>query len=303
MSPWTPLITATLGWGASAVLSRAVILQGVDTFTLMPLRMAFAMLTLGIVMAITGRFGDGGAAAWKRGLVLGTVAMALPMTFMTLAQEDLPVTLTGVLIALIPLSTIGAAHFIVPGERFAPRSLPGLFVALAGSVFLVGVGGDSIEGVGNLSRGVSLMVIGVLLAGIGGALSRRFALEIPSGDLVLPQFTVSTVVFFVVTPLLFDLDVASVDPASWLLLAGVGAIGTTLAFASFLIAAGVNPASRLGLIGYTVPIVAVALAVVFLGETVTPAILGGATLILTGVVLADRATESHMPAPGVTISH
>lgn len=98
------------------------------------------MLTLGIVMAITGRFGDGGAAAWKRGLVLGTVGMALPMTFMTLAQEDLPVTLTGVLIALIPLSTIGAAHFIVLGERFASRSLPGLFVALAGSVFLVGVG-------------------------------------------------------------------------------------------------------------------------------------------------------------------
>lgn len=146
------------------------------------------------------------------------------------------------------------------------------------------------------------MVIGVLLAGIGGALSRRFALEIPSDDLVLPQFTVSTVVLFVVTPLLFDLDVASVDAASWLLLAGVGAIGTTLAFVSFLIAAGMNPASRLGLIGYTVPIVAVALAVVFLDEIVTPAILGGATLILTGVVLADRATGSHIPAPGVTTS-
>lgn len=260
------------------------------------------MLTLGIVMAVTGRFGNGNAAAWKRGLILGVVAMALPMTFTTLALEELPISLSGVLIALIPLSTIGAAHFIVAGERFAPRSLSGLFIALAGSAVLVGVGGNSVDGVGNLSRGVALMVIGVLLAGLGGALSRRFALETPSDDLVLPQFTVNTVVLFVFTPLLSDLDVGSVDGASWLLIAGVDTIGTTLPFASFLIAAGMNPASRLGLTGYTVPIVAVTLAVVFLGESVTPAILGGATLILTGVVLADRATDSHIPAPGVTTS-
>ena len=302
MSPWTPLVTATIGWGASAVLTRAVLLRGVDTFTLLPVRMAFAMLTLGIVMIVTGRFGSRSASAWKKGLVLGTIAMALPMTFMTLAQEDIPVTLSGVLIALIPLSTTGAAHFIVVGERFALRSLPGLFVALAGSAVLVGVGGDSVEGVGNLARGVSLMVIGVLLAGIGGALSRRFALETPSDDLVLPQFTVNTVVLFVFTPLLFDLDVGTVDTPSWLLIAGIGALGTTLAFASFLIAAGMNPASRLGLVGYMVPIVAVTLAVVFLGESITPAILIGATLILAGVVLADPATDSHMPAPGVTTS-
>lgn len=301
MNPWTPLLAATLGWGASAVLSRAAILRGVDTFTLVPLRMVFAMITLALVIAVTGRFRRPGREAWKRGLVLGTVGMAIPMTLMTLALEDLPVSLGGMLVALIPLATIGAAHFIVPGERFQTRSLPGLLIALIGSAVLVGIGGETVSGVGDLWRGVGWMIIGVTAAGIGGALSRRFALEVPSDQLVLPQFTVNTIVVLVVTPLLFDIDVGSVDGVSWLLIAGVGAVGTTLTFTSFLIAAGMNPASRLALTGYTVPVVALTLAVLFLGETITLAILGGATLILTGVILADRATD-HVPVAGVTTS-
>jgi len=295
VSPWTPLVAATFGWGISAVLSRAAILRGVDTFTLVPLRMVFAMITLLLVIAVTGRFRTTSRESWKRGFVLGIVAMAIPMTLMTLALEDLPVSLSGLLIALIPLATIGAAHFVVPGERFQARSFPGLLIALIGSAVLVGIGGETVEGVGNLWRGVGWMVIGVALAGVGSALSRRFALEVPSDQLVLPQFTVNTVVLLVVTPLLFDVDVASVDGASWLLIVGVGAIGTTLAFASFLVAAGMNPASRLALTGYSVPVVAVTFAVLFLGETITLAIIGGAVLILTGVILAERATQ-HLSA-------
>jgi drug/metabolite transporter (DMT)-like permease len=263
--------------------------------------MVFAMITLALVIAVTGRFGTTSREAWKRGLLLGTVAMAIPMILMTLALEDLPVSLSGVLIALIPLTTIGAAHFIVPGERFQARSLPGLLLALIGSAVLVGVGGETVDGVGNLWRGVGWMIGGILMAGVGGALSRRFALEVPSDQLVLPQFTVNTVVLIVAIPLFFGIDVASVDNVSWLLIAGVGGLGTTLAFASFLIAAGMNPASRLALTGYSVPVVAVTFAVLFLGESITLAILGGATLILTGVILAERATD-HVPVPGVTTS-
>lgn len=298
MNPWTPLLLATLGWGASSVLTRGVILQGVDSFTLLPIRMGFAMLTLGVVVLGTKRFGTTSREAWKKGLVLGTVAMAFPMTLMTIALEDLPVSLGGLLIAMIPLATIGAAHFIVEGEKFQPKSLPGLLLALVGSAVLVGIGGDTVEGVGNLWRGVAFITAGVVLAGIGGAYSRKYALEVPSDDLVLPQFTVNTVVLFVFVPLFTGIDVESINAASWWMLAGVGAIGTTLAFASFLIAAGINPASRLALTGYTVPVVAVTLAVIFLGEELTLPIIGGAVLIVAGVILAERYT-THVPEPGV----
>lgn len=299
MSPWTPLAGATLGWGTGAVLTRALLVRGVNTWTLIPMRMVIALFTLLGLVVVTRRYWTTDARAWGRGLLLGTVAMAFPMVLMTLGLEDLPVSLGSLLVALIPIATIGAAHFLVDGERFQLRALPGLLVALAGSVLLVGIGGYSATGVGNLWRGVGFTMAGVALAGLGGALSRRFAMEVDSNDLVLPQFTVNTVFVATVLPLLFGFDAASVQGASWWLILGVGTVGTTLAFGSFLMAAGMNPASRLAMVGYAVPVVAVGLAVTVLGETLTSAIVGGAVLIILGVILTERATTAHIPEPGV----
>ena len=280
-------------------MSRAVLVRGVDAFTLVPVRMVFAMVTLGAILMVSGRFRTFDPEAWKRGLILGTVSMALPMTLMTLGLEDLPVSLGGLLVALIPIATIAAAHFLVAGERFQTKALPGLLVALAGSGLLVGVGGASIAGVGDLWRGVGFTVSGVAMAGIGGAFARRFALQMPSNKLVLPQFTVNTVTVLLIAPFLTETELGGIEAPTWLLMAGVGAIGTALPFIAFLIGASVNPASRLALTGYAVPVVAVALAVVFLGESLTPEIIGGAVLILTGVILAERSNPDHVPEPGV----
>jgi drug/metabolite transporter (DMT)-like permease len=298
MNPWLPLSAATVGWAAGSVLTRAVLVRGVSTWTMIPLRMGFALVTLLILIAATKRFWTTDPVAWRRGLILGSVAMAIPMILMTLAFEDLPVSLGGLLVALIPLATIAAAHFLVDGERFQVRALPGLLVALVGSAILVGVGGGSLDGVGNLWRGVLLMVSGVAVAGIGGALTRRFALEVPSNDLVLPQFAVNTLLVSVLLPLFLGFDASTVGVLDWWLIAGIGVLGTTLAFGAFLVAAGLNPASRLALVGYAIPVLAVILAVIFLGERVTLSIFGGAVLILAGVVLAERRTR-HVPEPGV----
>ena len=280
-------------------MSRAVLVRGVDAFTLVPVRMLFAILTLGLILAVSGRFRTLDPEAWKRGLILGTVSMALPMTLMTLGLEDLPVSLGGLLVALIPIATIAAAHFLVAGERFQVKALPGLLVALAGSGLLVGVGGESIAGVGDLWRGVGYTLSGVAMAGIGGAFARRFALQMSSDKLVLPQFSVNTITVFLIAPFLTNTNLGGIEPSTWVLMAAVGAIGTALPFISYLIGASVNPASRLALIGYAVPVVAVGLAVVFLGESLTIEIVGGAALILSGVILAERSTPEHVPEPGV----
>ena len=298
MNPWTPLALATFGWACSVVLSRAVLVEGINTWTLIPLRMSFALISLLIYMAISRRYWTAHRPAWARGAVLGIVAMALPMIFMTLGLEDLPVSLGSFLIALIPIATIGAAHFLVDGERFKVKALPGLLIALIGTAVLVGVGGVTIAGVGDLWRGVAFVMIGVILAGMGGALTRRYALELSGDKLVLPQFTVSTVVVVIVLPLISDFDVSTVEGVDWLMIAAVGVLGSTLAFTAFLVAADVNPAARLALTGYSVPVLAVAMAVVFLGESLTVSIIVGAILIIVGVVMTERAEKEHVPEPG-----
>jgi drug/metabolite transporter (DMT)-like permease len=292
VNPWTPLIVATFGWATSAVLSKAVLGRGVNSYTLVPIRLGFALVTLLVIITATRRFWTMSPRAWGRGTVLGLVAMGIPNVIFTLALEDLPVSLGGLLLALIPITTVAAAHFLVDGERFKAGSIPGLLVALAGMALLVGIGGESIDGVGNLWRGVTFSLTGVTLAGVGSALTRRYALEVEKNDLVLPQFVVGTLVLFVLIPPLFGMDFGSVDGTSMGMIAIIGVVGTTLPFTAFIIAAAINPAWRLGLTGYAVPVLAVALAIAFLGETITTTIVFGAVLIIGGVILADRANRT-----------
>ncbi|HEY7470173.1 MAG TPA: DMT family transporter [Acidimicrobiia bacterium] len=297
MNPWTPLVVATLGWGSAAVLTRAVLGAGVSTFTVVPVRFGIAFIILLAVNLFWARFRGSDRHHWGRGLVLGAVALAIPNTFFTMGLEDLPVSLGGLLIALIPIATVGAAHFLVEGERFNPRSIPGLLVSLIGTAVLVGVGGG-MEGVGNLWRGVGLSLIAVVLAGIGAALTRRFAVEVGGDPLVLPQFASATAISLALFPFLNTSPLGGIEAEQWALLLALGSFATAIPFTSFLIAAQINPASRLGVAGYLVPVIAVILAMVFLGESVTLPIVIGAILIIGGVILTERSNR-HVPVPGV----
>jgi drug/metabolite transporter (DMT)-like permease len=297
MNPWTPLVVATLGWGSAAVLTRALLTSGVSTFVVVPMRFGIALGILLVVSRFWTRFGAPGRLHWARGAVLGAVALALPNTLFTMGLEDLPVSLGGLLVALIPIATVLGAHFLVEGERFNPRSIPGLVVSLIGTGVLVGLGGE-LEGVGNLWRGVGVSLVAVVLAGLGGALTRRFALEVGGDGLVIPQFAVATAVSLVAAPFLNTTPLSTIEPSGWALLVALGAVATAVPFSAFLIAAEVNPAARLGIAGYVVPVIAVALAVLFLGETLTVPIMFGAVLILTGVMLTERSSR-HVPVAGV----
>lgn len=298
MNPWTPLVAAILGWGSAAVLTRALLSSGVSTFTVVPMRFGVALVILLLVSRFWKRFRGLDSRHWVRGFILGGVALALPNTLFTMGLEDLPVSLGGLLVALIPAATVGAAHFLVAGERFNPRSIPGLVVALIGTGVLVGVGGGAIEGVGNLGRGVGVSLIAVGLAGLGGALTRRFALEVGGDGLVIPQFAGATALCLAAMPFLNTTPLPSIELSEWALLIGLGALATAVPFSAFLIAAQVNSAARLGVAGYVVPVIAVILAVIFLGETLTVAIVVGAAFIIGGVVLIERSSR-HVPVPGV----
>lgn len=289
MNPWTPLVVATFGWACSTVVTKALLNRGLATATLVPLRTGIALATM-LVVALAGkRFLTMSAPAWRRGAVLGVVALALPNMLMTRALEDLPVSLGGLLIALIPIATVLAAHFLVAGERFHSTAVPGLLVALAGTAMLVGIGGVTLDGVDNLWRGAALSLLGVSAAGIGGALTRRFAMEVRSEDLVVPQLASSALVLFIAVPLFIGFDFGPLDGTNIALMATLGTVGTALPFAAFVIAASVNRASRLALTGYSVPVLAVALAVIFLGERLTLSVVGGAVLIMAGVILTEKA--------------
>jgi drug/metabolite transporter (DMT)-like permease len=297
MNPWTPLVVATLGWGSAVVFTRALLTSGVPTLVVVPIRFTVALVLLVAISSSWKRFRGMDRRHWVRGVSLGVVALAMPNILFTMGLEDLPASIGGLLVALIPVATVGAAHFLVEGERFNVRSIPGLLVSLTGAGVLVGLGGET-AGVGNLGRGVGLSLVAVVLAGIGGALTRRFALEMGGDGLVIPQFAGASGFCLVMMLAIDPAPLGQVEGRNWVILLALGAVATAVPFTAFLIAAEVNIAARLAIIGYLVPVVAVILAVLFLDETITLTIVVGATLIIGGVILTERSSR-HVPVPGV----
>jgi drug/metabolite transporter (DMT)-like permease len=297
MNPWTPLILAIVGWGVSNVLSKAVLNSGMDTFAFLPLRYGIGLVALTIFLVYSKGFHRPDLTSWKKGAILGLVNMSMPTLFMTRGFEYIPASVGSLLIALIPIATVAAAHFIVPGERFQVRTLPGLLVSLIGVSLLINGGNEVVAIRSDLILGVALVTLGVVIAGVGGAVSRRFALETPASRLVLPQFVCGLFVLLIAFTIFGGIPSGSITQSVWLLILASGIIGTALPFAAFLFAAETNPASRLGATGYIVPIIATVGAVVFLNETFTASMALAAVLILMGVFWSEKASN-FVPAPG-----
>jgi probable blue pigment (indigoidine) exporter len=297
MNPWTPLLLATFGWGASNVLSKAVLNSGLDTFRFLPIRYVVGLVTLVVFLASTGRLHRPEWRVWKLGAVLGLLNMSIPTILMTKGLEFIPATMGSLLISLIPIATVTAAHYVVPGERFRPHILPGFLISLLGVALLVSGGVEVVSSLATLLTGVGLTFAGVTVAGVGGAISRRFTIEVSPARLVLPQFAFGLLALLIGLAVVGGGRSSPIDANLWWLLAASGVIGTALPFAAFLFAAEINPASRLAITGYTVPVIGTIGALIFLGEGFTGVMVVGALLILAGVYLSERSAR-YVQAPG-----
>ncbi len=224
---------------------------------------------------------------WKRGSFLGLLNMALPPIFFTIALVTLTASLAGLLIALVPAASIVAAHYIVPGERFRAWRVPGLLVAFGGIAVLLG-GVEQIDPA-SLRGAVIWSMLGVVAAATGGAVSRRFAIHTPVRRMVVPQFVAAAVILTIVgvpTGAWTDLSGLSGDVWGWAIATGL--FGTITPFYSFLQVVERADTATAALIGYLVPVASAASAVIFLGDPVTTSLIIGGSVIMAGVVLADR---------------
>jgi drug/metabolite transporter (DMT)-like permease len=285
-APAVAFIAATLGFGSGSVLAKVVLGRGVTALELLPIRFSFAVASLLTVLAATGKLKRLDADIWRKGSMLGVINMAAPSILMTSGLEHLSASVTALLVGLIPLTTVAFAHHLIDGERMHRGLVPGFVLALAGTGLLVE--GEGRPGT-NPVLGLTLVVTGVLAAGAGGALTRRFALKTPAAELVLPQFVAATGVVLAAALASGSIEgIGRMDRGSFGLIVLLGTACTTVPFGALLWLSQSTTAARVALMAYLVPLVGVTGGILILGEPLGWRLLGGGALILAGVMLADR---------------
>lgn len=288
---WGLLILLVALWGSSFMLVRV----SLDAFT--PVAVTAGRLLIGagvllLVLALTRRRVPGSARTWAFFLAMAVIGNALPFFLIAWGQASIPSGLTGILMAVMPLVVLVLAHFFVAGERLTPRRLAGFALGFLGVVVLTGpealaaiVGADA-------ALASQLAVLGAALCyGVAAIVARRGPPLNPvvTAAAVLSIAGILTGLGLVAGGMAGGAKAVVHDPVTlWpgLALAALGALSTGLAtVVYFTLVARAGP-TFLSLINYLIPVWAVVLGALVLGERLPPRAFAALGLILAGVVLA-----------------
>ena len=117
-------------------------------------------------------------------------------------------------------------------------------------------------------------------------IARHYAPRHDTASLGVPMFITGGAFAFLAAFVFRDFAPGQLDVPLWVLLIALGLGSTLMPFLATLYAAKHMTAARVSLVAYVAPVITVASGVLLLDEVLTPPIVIGGALAITGVVLA-----------------
>lgn len=275
---WAVFAAMCVIWGIPYLLIRVAVRE-VSPGTLVFLRTAVGGLALVPFALARGGFRPL-QHRWRPLLAFAVIEMAVPWLTLSDAERHLSSSLTGLLIAAVPLVGVLVARLTRSGEQFDPLQLAGLAVGIVGVGTLVGLDFGTID----LTALLEILVVVVCYA-IGPVIMARYLADLPSIPVACASLLVVGLAYL---PYAAWRPPSHLPAEAWWSVATLAIVCTALAFVLFFaLVAAIGPA-RATVITYVNPAVAVLCGVLFLGEDLTVGILVGFPLILVGSVLGAR---------------
>jgi drug/metabolite transporter (DMT)-like permease len=288
---WALFAAMCVIWGIPYLLIRVAV-RDVSPGTLVFFRTVIGGVVLLPLALRAGGFGPV-LRRWKPLLAFAAIEIALPWLLLGNAEQHLSSSLTGLLVAAVPLVGVVAGRVGGTGDHVDARRWAGLLLGLAGVGMLVGLdlGGLSLLAVGE----VGLVAVGYATAPV--IMARQLS-DLPSFPVVSAALLLSAVAYAPYGLTHWPSHVAAAGVASILAL---GLACTALAFVLFFALIGEIGPARATVITYVNPAIAVALGLLLLNEQFTVGMGIGFPLILVGSVLAasaGRRRAARAPRPG-----
>jgi len=285
---WAMFAAMSVIWGLPYLLIKIAV-GGVPVPVLVLARVAIGAALL-LPVAIRRRQL---AAIWpvRYWLVLfAFVEIIVPWYVLSEAERSISSSLTGLLVASVPIMVALLSLLIGTGDRLSPIRWAGLLVGLGGVVLLAVpklIGSGSTVGT---ARSVVEVLFVALCYATGPLIANRKLTTVPPAAMTAACLALAVLVYAPIAALSWPSSVPSVRVM--LAIAGLAVICTAAAFLIFFrLITEVGPA-RASVITYINPAIAVSLGVLVLGERVTPVMLAAFAMIIAGSGLATRPARS-----------
>jgi drug/metabolite transporter (DMT)-like permease len=282
---WLLFLVLGVIWGSSFLFIKIGVEAGLQPLTLVMLRLALGTALLAVVIAASRVRLPREPRTYGHLVVMGLIAIALPFTLITWAEQTVDSTVASVINGGVPLFVIPIAAIFLHDEPVTPNRLAGIGIGFAGVAILVGFDPARLAG-GDLAG--ELAIVGATISyAAGGVYARRSVRGLPA---IVPAFfqvgfalvIVSVLALAFERPLHVPLAIDAVVSVLWL-----GLLGSGVAYVIFFRLLGRWGAARTSLVTYLMPVVGLVMGASVLGEPIDGRLLVGAGLVIGGIALVN----------------
>ena len=280
---WSLLGLLSILWGGSFFFN-GVVLRELPPFTVVLLRVTLAaLMLLPLLWLYRVRFPTG-LSGWKPFIAIGLFNNVLPFSLIVVGQTFIPSGLASILNATTPLFTV-VVMTVAGEEKLRARRIAGVIVGLIGVTILHG------DGLG-LERGQGLGILLCLAAafsyGLSALVARRLPSDVPPLGAATFQMLVSAAMMIVVAGAVeHPWRLPMPGAATWLAVIGLAALSTALAYIVFFQILRRSGATNVMLVTLLIPVTAILLGYLVLGEKISLREIAGALVIGSALPLID----------------
>lgn len=245
--------------------------------------------------------------AWVRGVRLGASPVERRLWWLNAllsfstsyglvywAEQYVPSGLTAVIFATYTLFVVILAHFFLPGERITRAGTVGVVVAFGGVALLFSEDLAALSGPG-VARAAALLLLAPLVSAIAQVTIKRWGEGIHPLSLTAVPMGMTAGILGALALLVEGGRPVRFHATAVASIVYLAIFGSAIAFSLWFWLLARMRASRLALLTYMTPVVAVLVGTLVLGEPFTLRIFAGSAAVLGGVVLAARPRWRRRP--------
>jgi drug/metabolite transporter (DMT)-like permease len=282
---WALLIALSLLWGGSFFFAEVALFE-LGPFTLVFGRVFVAAAALILLIHATGGRLPRGLSVWLAFAVMGAVNNVIPFSLIFWGQTHITSGLASILNATTPLFTVILAHFLTADERLSAGRMIGVGLGIVGVAVIIGL--DVIAGLGTAVLAQTAVVGGAVSYAFAGIYGKRL-LEHPPLTLAAGQLCMSSILILPVALIVERPWTLAQVPnlVTWGAVLATGLFSTALAYVIYFRLLSSSGATNLLLVTFLIPISALGLGILFLGEGILPRQLAGMAMIGLGLAAID----------------
>ena len=284
LAEWGLLLLLSVLWGGSFIFAE-VALDRIAPLTLTLVRVGLAALALFFYAVLTGQRFPRSWGVWGAFALLGLVNNALPFSLIFWGQLSITGGLAAIFNATTPFFTVVLAHFVTSDEKLSSAKIAGVVVGLLGVSVIIGP--TALTGIASSVAASSAVLLAAFCYAVAGIFARRFH-DLSPTITATGQLAMSTLIMLpvalVLEPQSFTLPASA---AVWAAVLALALLSTALAYVIYFRILRTAGATNVLLVTFLIPVSAIFLGYLMLGERLAVEHFAGMALIGLGLAAVD----------------